>query len=120
MGFDLYINLKLMMCPKTGKPYYFDTNFEKVYGLEDFTIPDHLRPYLMGRGRQFHAYIESHEQSEVDVDTFLECYPSWDDVKDHALYQSHMDWEKEDHEKFKELLEYLQFLRYPFSVSWSY
>jgi hypothetical protein len=123
MGFDLFIYLKCMMCPQKGKPYYYGPNLEKIYELPDFTIPEALRPYLQGRGHQFHAYLQGlniDDQTEVDLDTFLECYPSWEDVEAHNSYEETMGWEKEDHEQFKALLESLHFLQCPFSVSWSY
>ena len=122
MGFDLFIHLKLMMCDTTGKPYYFGENLEKKYETPVFELPPHLIPYLQGRGHFFHAYIDHIEANgmgyEVDVSTMLEDYPSWEDVINHPSYDD--CWTEKDHEQFKELLECLESLPYPFSVSWSY
>lgn len=121
MGFDLYIHLNLLMCPQKGKPYYFGPNLEKVYDLPDFTIPQHLHPYLQGRGPQFLAYLQNlntDEQREVDLEEFLENYPEWKDVANDEDYDT--AWTQEDHNTFADLLEYLHRLSYPFRISWSY
>lgn len=121
MGFDLYIHLKLMMCPQTGSPYYFGPNLTKMYGVPTFVIPEHLRPYLQGRGHHFFAYLrflEYSEREEVDLVEFLENYPEWKDVQTDDSYDE--DWTQEDHNKFASLLEYLHALGYPFSIGWSY
>lgn len=121
MGFDLYIHLNLLICPKTGKPYYFDHNLEKIYDLPDFIIPKHLRPYLQGRGPQFHVYLQNlntEGQTEVDLEEFLENYPEWKEVFNDEAYDN--TWTQEDHNTFADLLEYLHTLSYPFRISWSY
>lgn len=123
MGFDLFIYLKLMMCPETGKPFYFGPNLEKVYTLPECTIPEDLRPYLQGRGHFFFAYIENldtYASSETDVETFLEYYPSWEEVKQHSSFEEDISWGKKDHIKFKELLEFLAKQAGSYSVSWSW
>ena len=122
MGFDLFIHHKLMMCDITGKPYYFGENLEKVYEFPEFKLPEKLVEYLQGRGRFFHAYTDRFEEAgvgfEVDVCEFLDQFPDWEEVQGHEQYDEF--WTKEDHENFKELLECLESLPCPFSVSWSY
>lgn len=123
MGFDLYIHLKLLLCPQTGKPYYFGKDLEKIYTLPDITIPEKLRPYLQGRGHYFFAYIENldtYAMSETDIETFLEYYPSWEEVKGHSSFEDEMFWKKKDHDNFKELLEFLVKQPGSYSVSWSW
>lgn len=121
MGFDLYIHLKLMMCPIKGKPFYYGKNLEKIYEILDFSVPEDIRSYLVGRGHHFFAYLrflDYSEQTEVDLEPFLENYPEWREILEDEAYESY--WTQEDHNKFAELLEYLHELPYPFSISWSY
>ena len=121
MGFDLFIHLKLMMCPETGKPFYFGDTFQKIYTIPEFTVPENLREYLQGRGHQFHAYITEfpRDVTEIDLELFLEEFPSWEAVLNDPSYDKYY-WTHKDHMKFEELLKYLATLGYPFSVSWSY
>lgn len=121
MGFDLYIQLKMMMCPETGKPFYYGKNFEKVYEVPEFTIPEPLRKYLVGRGRHFFPYIHplnARDRMEADLEEFLENYPEWREVVEDEYYDE--SWTMEDHDTFADLLEYLHTLPCSFSVSWSY
>lgn len=110
------------MCPETGKPYYYDEDLKKVYDFPDFQIPEDLRKYLQGRGHFFHAYADHFEEEglgfEVEVCEFLDCFPDWEQVKEHTQYDE--SWTQEDHDRFKELLECLESLPASFSVSWSY
>ena len=121
MGFDLFVYLKLMMCPETGKPYYFGPKLEKIYGVPEFVIPKNLRDYLQGRGHHFFAYLrflDYSERTEVDLAEFLENYPEWEEVLNDESYEDY--WSEEDHVNFKNLLNYLKNLGYPFTLSWSY
>lgn len=121
MGFDLYIYLKLMMCPLKGKPFYYGKNLEKIYEIPEFTVPEHLRHYLVGRGSHFFAYLrflDYSERTDVDLEEFLENYPEWREVQQDDSYDE--DWTQENHNTFAELLEYLYELPCPFSICWSY
>lgn len=111
-----------MMCPKEGKPFYYGKNYEKIYSIPEFTVPEDLRSYLEGRGRHFFAYLRSitdySERTEVDLEEFLENYPEWQEVLNDEAYDE--DWTQDDHMKFADLLEYLQELPYSFNIGWSY
>lgn len=130
MGFDLYIQLSLTMCPETGKPYYYGTTketgkFEKIYELPDIEIPKQYRKYLYGRGHFFHVYTDYFNENDVfDVSTnvFLEHYPTWETFTQSSYYTDDDPdaWTKEDHIGFKKLLTYLSKQDLPFAVSWSY
>ncbi len=130
MGFDICITLNLMMCPETGKPFAYGSDpvtgqFTKLYDFSNLVVPEHLRPYLSGRGHLFHAYTDhlQHDNPglEVDLQEFLEFYPSWEDVQTHSSYDKEDDyWQEEDHTKFKELLEWCAKSPYNFNVCWSY
>jgi len=130
MGFDLYIQLNLHMCPETGKPYYYGTNketkrIEKMYELPAIEIPKKYRNYLYGRGHQFHVYTDyfnNNDVYDVSVNVFLEHFPSWDEFAESEYYTDDDPdaWKQEDHETFHKLLVYLSEQPYPFTVSWSY
>lgn len=121
MGFDISIDMVLCMCNKTGKPYYYGNNLVKIYDFSSIVVPDHLKEYLVGRGPVFHAYTSEfnyENRYNVPVYEFLEQYPSWSSVQEE--YKDHDYWTEEDHNKFKELLEWCKKQSVDFRVSWSY
>ena len=121
MGFDINIEMVLHVCNKTGKPYYYGKNFERIYEIPPITVPEHLREYLEGRGPVFHAYTGHFNAQDIyNVTTygFLQQYPTWDSVQEE--YEDHEYWTEEDHNKFKELLEWCNKQSVVFRVSWSY
>ena len=124
MGFDLFIHMSLMMDEGTGKPYYFGKNLEKMYDLPTVDIPEELKKYLYGRGSHFHVYTDKFNRKNiyhVDLNTFLEKYPSWKRFTESDYYDPEDNyWTREDHKNFKKLLEFLQSSECHFTVSWSY
>ena len=128
MGFDLTIDLKMSMCPETGKPFYYKYNeekksIEKVYELPDLVVPEEKRPYLIKKGHHFHAYTDYFNEKDifdVDVDTFLDSFPSWDDVIESSYYKEEDGWTYKDHKQFKKLLKWCAKQEPYFYVSWSY
>lgn len=118
------------MCPETGKPYYLFWNKEtrtvtKEYSIPSVDIPKHLLKYLVGRGHLFHAYTEQFNERHVfttDVRTFLEAYPSWEDViqSEHYTDEYADAWNEDNHNEFKELLEFLSEQQWTYSICWSY
>ena len=123
MGFDLFIHMSFMMCPTSGKPYYFNDEFERKYDMPTIEIPENLRKYLYGRGSHFHVYTKRFIRrglSEVDVDDFLEKYPSWRKYKNSDSSEENQYWTREDHKNFKNLLRFLANQEVSFTVSWSY
>ena len=121
MGFDITIEMDLCMCQQTGKPYYYGKGFEKIYDISSIVVPEDLREYLVGRGPVFHAYTSEfnyEDRYDVSVSEFLEHYPSWEEIK--KEYEDHDYWVEDDHNKFKELLEWCEKQRVSFRVSWSY
>lgn len=122
------IELILLMCPETGKPYYYGTtpqtgSFDRMYGIPDVKVPVDLKKYLGMRGSFFHHYTQGFEEKglgySVEVEQFLDDYPSWDDILD-----SNDDipdyWSKDDHTGFKQLLEWCRSSGLNFNVRWSY
>ena len=128
MGFDINVNMVLHMCPKTGKPFYYGykketNNYEKIYELPTLVVPETIREYLVGRGHIFHAYTEFFNENDVydvSVEDFLEHYPSWEEVVEHSSYEDDCCWTDEDHEGFKQLLEWCMKQTVAFRVNWSY
>lgn len=131
MGFDITVQLCFHMCNKTGKPYYY--NYKKnlgevtrIYEMPSIEVPEHLREYLVGRGPIFHAYTDNFNERDVYlacVDQFLEYYPTWTDVTNHSSFSEEDTlsyWKEEDHNKFKELLEWCAAQDVAFQVSWCY
>ena len=79
--------------------------------------------YLVGRGHIFHAYTEYFNHQErycVSVDEFLDQYPSWEKVIEHENYYDEDGWMHEDHEGFRQLLEWCLNQEMSFQVNWSY
>lgn len=132
MGFDINIEMILSLCVTTGKPYYLSrASNEYHYTPPSVTIPEHLRLYLSGRGKYFHAYTYDLELAEmghsVGAETFLEKYPSWETVLEFIDNQDDLQgeesdcgWMEEDHDGFKELLTWCVNQDVFFRVSWSY
>ena len=127
MGFDINISLELQICSKTGRPFLWTHTLEKLYdiNLANYTIPSELRHYAKGRGSIFYAYtapFNERDQYSTDVDSFLDEFPSWDDVAssdEYKNYEPH-EWKEEDHNKFKALLEWCAKKDSGFRISWSY
>lgn len=144
MGFDFYITLSMMMCPRTGKPFYYGTDpatgrMARIYELPDLHVPDNLKEYLQQRGHHFHAYIQRFKEEDskihdVSVAEFLEGFPTWDQVKQTDWFKDQMFgyndegnvdsdsdcWSLTDHECLLRLLTWCSSQSYDFRVSWSY
>ncbi len=123
MGFDIDITMTLHMCPKTGKPFYYDRKtFTKIYDISEIVVPEQLQNYLVGRGHIFHAYTEHFNENDiydVSVYDFLEKYPSWEDVKQHRYHEDDY-WTEKDHDNFRILLQWCEAQSLSFRVVWSY
>jgi hypothetical protein len=127
MGFDISISLELQICNKTGRPFLWTPTSEKLYdiNLADYTVPPELYKYARGRGSIYYAYTEHFNTRDVydtSVDSFLEEFPSWDDVSASDVYEDYEqhEWNEEDHNKFKALLEWCSKQAPAYRISWSY
>ncbi len=128
MGFDIVIQLTLTMCEETGKPYYLSYDkeknlLEKIYGVPDVEVPEHLRKYLRGKGHFYHiytGYFEENDSRTVPVEEFLEQYPKWEEVKKYEEYHEEIRscWSFEDHKNFKDLLQWCNEAGPSFEVCW--
>ncbi len=128
MGFDINITMNMLMCPGSGKPFYYKYNKEtkvvdKIYEYPNLDVPGKMCEYLEGRGHIFHAYTHMFNEKEVynvSVEEFLEEYPTWEDVLESDHYDKYGYWCEEDHEGFKRLLEWCCEQDVSFRVTWSY
>jgi hypothetical protein len=131
MGFDIFVELTFMMCDEKGKPFYYEYDdgtkkLNRIYDLPSIEVPQELRKYLVGRGHLFHAYTKYFDDNNmgfnVSVEAFLEHYPSWDEVIEHAEFRDDIPgfWNEDDHVGFRDLLEWCSKKKCAFHVTWSY
>jgi len=128
MGFDLFLHAVFMLCPKTGKPYYFVRNSQNYiteeYDLTAIVIPDIHRRFLKLRGGVLHAYttrvLNDTECTDVIPATLLDVFPSWEDVKNYDP-DCESYWTEAEHNGFKRTLEWMNNeSTIEYRVSWSY
>ena len=132
MGFDFTISLALNMCPKTGKPFFYEAAFGycvKNYTLPDIQVPEDLREYLELRGHHLHAYVEHWDATnlyDVSAERMLDSFPSWEQYKKSSFAEFPEDsddedsWNEKDHNSLRTLLEWCCRQGVSFHVSWSY
>ena len=97
----------------------------RVYELPSIEVPEKYRRYLVGRGHLFHAYTECFNERDVfetSTEEFLAEYPSWEEVMDHEEFRDDIPtfWNEEDHNGFKQLLEWCNQQEAMYRVTWSY
>lgn len=127
MGFDFSIQLSLCLCPNTGKPFVYKTEgntLVKDYTFPEIIVPEEHRRFLSLRGHHLHAYTDCFNQDnicDIDVVTFLDAFPSWDEVDENKYYCSEdYDWHEEDHDAFQAALKWFSEQSYTFRASWCY
>jgi hypothetical protein len=135
MGFDLNITCSLFLCKDTGKPFYYGINkisdtkgqsayLEKIYDLSTIVVPEQYRRFLVMRGHFLHMYtnyFNEHDIYSCDVYDFVEKFPEWSSLAANENYAEYLeDWHEEDHNMFREALEWLGTSLGDFRVTWSY
>ena len=116
MGFDLFIELNLLIDEHTGLPIVYIYGGKKDFNVMDFQVPTQYRKFLRQHGKWISKYVESFEGNYISTDLFLECYPEWESVVEGYDEDG---WTKEDHEEFKKALEWFS-SKENYIVSWSY
>jgi len=120
MGFDLNITLNVWIDDKTGLPFVWGKNLDKLpYIPSDYEVPEKYRKFLKQRGHVFHFYIGGIEGYTTDVGTFLYHYPEWQDVLDNMGGDEMYGWTEANHDDFKEALNWLS-KKGVFGITWSY
>ncbi len=121
MGFDIEIVCTLHIDQLTGKPFYYSKHATQVFDIQ-FEIPQEYRHFIRQKGSYFHAYTgywEQIGQQDVDVESFLEEFPSWVDVEDHLEKTDSLQyWSLKDHNDFKAFLHWLQGQDVYYRISW--
>ena len=127
MGFDINIQMVLMICPYSGKPFYYrkekNTNeLVKVFGIPDITVPEELRRFLSFKNNIMAAYTENLPTNGLSatVDEFLEYFPTWEDILLGNFFDEYSHWSQKEHYSFKALLEWCNEQDVCFQVTWSY
>lgn len=128
MGFDLVIHAEFMLCPDTGKPYYYGKDGNNklicVYDLSPIVVPPEHRKFLTLRGGFLHSYttriFENDDILEATPATMLDIFPSWEDIKANEP-DCEPYWSEADHNGFKEALEWMD-SKSPiqYRLHWSY
>jgi hypothetical protein len=119
MGFDLNIIINTGIDEKTGLPFVWGENFEQnEYVPSAYQIPEKYRKYISQRGYHFHNYILHFDDNtnQCDADIFLNFYPEWSE----ELIEESDGWTVNDHNEFKECLEWLTSKGGVFGIRWSY
>jgi len=121
MGFDFHIHLKLMIDPKTGIAFVWGDFVRPIpYNPSEYIVPEKYRKWVHARGSHFHAYIQtfSSETSYIDIDSFYDSFPSWENVCSNIQVQDY-NWTQQDHNDFKEAIEWF-YKKDCFLIHWSY
>ena len=123
MGFDLNIIINTDIDATTGLPFVWSKKLKHncqaldcTYEPSVYQIPEKYRKYIHQRGHHFHYYILYFDDTttQCDVEIFLNYYPEWSDN------YSNDDWTIEDHNEFKECLQWLTSQSGIFGIRWSY
>jgi len=116
MGFDLYVELIMLIDENTGLPFVYVNDERKEFSVLDFQVPIQYRKFVMQCGHWFSNYVMPFEGNHVCVDVFLEYYPDWEKAIDGYEEDG---WTKEDHDEFKKALEWFS-KKGNYMVSWTY
>ena len=129
MGFDLSISFSLSIDEKTGMPYvhYMNNGFldKKPYDPEEFKIPEKYHQFIECCGHHFHCYIYKFHGDTFTArpKDFLHFYPDWNTVKTQNQFLDDDYWTEENHNDFKEFLEWMD-AKSPyisiFEIQWIY
>ena len=119
MGFDLSISCSLSLCHQTGMMFFYKSDFTKEYVIPNIIVPEQFRRFLKQRGHHLGLYTSRVTDGySTSVDNFLDKFPDWAEILEDEDYDDR--WTEEDHNLFKEALEWLMKQPVGFMVEWSF
>lgn len=123
MGYDFYIKARFAVCEITGQLYYYSLNpLTRHYDLSKIVVPEQYRRFLYLRGRMYHLYtqdVSNDDWFQTEISELVETFPSWEDIEESGFAEDY-DWKEEDHNQFREALEWFANQDGIFYASWSY
>jgi hypothetical protein len=118
MGFDLEISCRLRLCHQTGTMFFYKSDLTKEYVIPNIVVPEQFRRFINQHGYYLRLYTSQSTDGATSADNFLDKFPEWTEIlKDNDYEES---WTEEDHNLFKEALEWLVKQPIGFIVSWSF
>lgn len=122
MGFDLYISYRINVCNETGKPFFYTDQYIKNYSIPEILVPEEHRRFLKQRGHHLGLYTSKvTDEYSTSVENFLDKFPEWSEIIEDADYEEYGDiWKEEDHDLFKNALDWLARQPIEFIVSWNF
>lgn len=119
------------MCVETGKPHAWktDTN-EKVQDLSILDVDEKYRRFLILTDQDcnlnvFRTAIDN--ACVTSLERMIECFPDWFEDDDHCPRIARCElccefksigWSREEHEQFKEALEYFASKGIAYRIEW--
>jgi hypothetical protein len=122
MGFDLYISCRINVCNETGKLFFYTDQYIKNYSIPPILVPEEYRRFLKQRGHHLGLYTSKvTDEYSTSVENFLDKFPEWSEISEDADYEEYEDiWKEEDHDLFKNALDWLARQEIGFIVSWDF
>lgn len=122
MGFDLYISCRINVCNETGKLFFYTDQYIKNYSIPEILVPEEYRRFLKQRGHHLGLYTSKvTDEYSTSVENFLDKFPEWSEILEDADYEEYEDiWKEEDHDLFKNALDWLARQQIGFIVSWDF
>jgi hypothetical protein len=122
MGFDLYISCRINVCNETGKLFFYTDQYIKNYSIPEILVPEEYRRFLKQRGHHLGLYTSKvTDEYSTSVENFLDKFPEWSEIVEDADYEEYEDiWKEEDHDLFKNALDWLARQQIGFIVSWDF
>ena len=103
MGFYITISVNLYLDRKTGKLYYYDNEFEKVYNISDIKVPEEYKRFLSEKGSHYPLYMRNDNCFDFVKDVYA-CFPSWEEIKENLTDND--EWTKQDHCLFEQAIKW--------------
>lgn len=85
-------------------------------------MPEEYRRFLKQRGHHLGLYTSKvTDEYSTSVENFLDKFPEWSEIVEDADYEEYEDiWKEEDHDLFKNALDWLARQQIGFIVSWDF